>query len=133
MTTSLKVLIAVRKVLTDASVCDGRVYEHPKSTVGFPYVRLQLSDSQPDPVQGSGGGSDDGTSDSLTLQVFSRVPNVDEAAGIAATIKGLLNETALSVVGCSSALSWVRRERHFVEPDGLTRQWVIELDVMRRL
>lgn len=123
---------AVHAALTAANVAGGRIYDHAPAGVTFPFVQIGESQALPDDTSDAEGGSDEGLAETFTLHVWSRLPGLKESKEIIGAIRAVLHGKALAVLGRASALSWVRSERAFLDPDGKTRHGVVTVEVIHR-
>ncbi len=126
---------ALYSVLTTGSpppLCEGRVYDAPPQSVGFPWVEIGEGQTIPDDTSNDGGGSDSGVSDFFDLHVWSRYAGQMEARQIVDAIHDLLHEQSLSVMGRASALSWVRTVRYLLDPDAITRHAIVSVEIIHR-
>jgi hypothetical protein len=121
-------------LLTGASpaLCSGRIYDAVPQDVVFPYVEIDGAQSIPDDTSASDGGQDAGVSDYFDLHIWSRYQGQMEVREIVDEIHGLLHQQALTIAGRASANSWVRNVRYLLDPDGLTRHAVVNVEIIHR-
>lgn len=120
---------AVHGALTAASVAGGRVYDDVPADPIFPYVQIGAALPIVDGVL----PGDDGIAEILTLHVWSRHRGQKEVKQIASAIYDTLHQTALTVTGRASAIAWLRRLGPIMlDPDGLTRHGVVEVEIVHR-
>lgn len=111
-----------------SGVAGGRVYDAPPQEVSFPHVVIDGGQSIPDDTS----GGDDGMSEFFDLHVWSRYRGWKEAKQIVSAIYDALHGTSLTVTGRTSALAWVRTTRPLRDPDGISRQIVVTIEIIHR-
>lgn len=120
----------------EPALAAGGVHDQAPDDAAFPHVEIGESDVLPDDVSlgvaGADGEGDRGLAETITLHVWSRYRGRKETLAILARIHALLHGRALSVAGRASALAFVRSQRVFRDPDGLTRHGVMAVEVIHR-
>lgn len=120
---------ALYTALTGASpaIAGGRVYDHVPQDATFPFVMIAAPQGIPDDTS-----TDTGISTTYDLHTYSRYRGQKETLQLISQIYDELHGQSLTVTGRTSAHSWVRSDRTFEEPDGLTMRGVVEVEIVHR-
>lgn len=119
---------AIFQRLVAAGIAGGRILDDiPGSgATDFPYVQIGESTAAEQDVDGS-----DGTEETMTLHVWSRHEGQKEVKEIMSAIQAELHNTTLAVAG-RTALVWWAGSFTRNDPDGETRQGIIQLRIISR-
>ncbi len=109
------------------AIAGGRVFDHAPQTVVFPWVEIGESIAEETDVDGA-----DGTSETVTLHVWSRESGQSEAKQIMSEIKAALHKQSLTVSG-RTALAWWGGSLTRKDPDGITHHGIIRINVIARV
>jgi hypothetical protein len=119
---------AIYAALTGANVSGGRVYDDVPESPTFPYVQIGEDQAIPDDVS----PGDLGVVETISLHTWSRHRGQKEIKDIVSEITDTLHGVSLNVTGRASALVWVRITRIILDPDGLTRHGITDIEIIHR-
>lgn len=118
---------AVYAYLTDASICDGRVYDNPEQarTLEYPYIEFAGAVA----VNGD-DSTGDGLEWSLTLHVWSEAHGQKEANEISDLIRAALHRKAFTTSSDIDCICWFDSAQNLKADDGEGWQAVIRLRIV---
>lgn len=123
---SFDVQTAIYARLTSSSprIADGNIYDDVPQDVEFPYVQIGESVYEEADVD-----TKIRTDETVTLYVYSRYRGQKEIKDIVSLIKDEFHKTTLAVSG-RDALIWWGGSLTRLDPDGVTRQGIIRLNII---
>lgn len=110
------------------ALAGGRIYDVAPQTVVFPYVEIGEGQIIPDDTT----LADEGTSEFVTIHIWSRYRGMKEVKLIGSEISSLLHNQSLTVAGRASAHAWVRSFQMVRDPDGLSQHGIMTVEVIHR-
>jgi len=133
----------VYTLLKTANVASGAIYDHvppnqwPNEAISSPpppYVEIGEGLDVDDDTTGTGDGSvpSYGVLHTLTLHVWSRARGQKEIKQIVAAIRVVLHQKMLTVTGLASCMSRISGVNYLQQPDGVTYQAVVRVDLIPR-
>lgn len=121
------------------AIAEGRVYDHARQDVDFPYVEIGEGQIIPDDTTSETvAAGDAGVSEFIDIHAWDRPSATAGHRGfkrvkeISDQIHDALHGRSLAIPGRTSAFAWIRTVRFMTDADALTRHGVISLEVIHR-